>query len=125
MTINQGDVYWVRPKGPDGSEPEYAHPHVVIQDNVINRSRVNTVVVCALTTNMKRAKAPGNVPLDAGEANLPKRSVVVVSQVSTVDKADLGGYIGSLDERRVSQILAGMRFLQWFTGRGGEEQAAE
>jgi mRNA interferase MazF len=125
MIINQGDVYWVRPKGPDGFEPEYAHPHVVIQDNVINRSRVNTAVVCALTTNMKRAKAPGHVPLEAGEANLPKRSVVVVSQVSTVDKADLGDYIGSLDERRVSQILAGMRFLQWFTGRGGEEQAAE
>lgn len=125
MTINQGDVYWVRPKRPDGSEPEYAHPHVVIQDNVINRSRVNTVVVCALTTNMKRAKAPGNVPLDAGEANLPKRSVVVVSQLPTVDKADLGDYIGSVDERRVSQILAGMRFLQWFTERGGEEQAAD
>jgi hypothetical protein len=53
---------------------------------------------------------------------------VVVSQLSTVDKADLGDYIGSLDERRVSQILAGMRFLQWlqwFTKRGGEEQAAE
>jgi mRNA interferase MazF len=76
-----------------------------------------TVVVCALTTNLKRAKAPGNVYLDTGEANLPKQSIVVVSQVSTVDKAQLGEYIGSLTQQRVNQILAGMQFLQRMTER--------
>jgi mRNA interferase MazF len=89
MVVNQGDVYWVRSEEPGESESDYAHPHVVIQDNVINRSRINTVVVCALTTNLRRAKAPGNVLLEAGEANLPRQSIVVVSQVSTVDKAQL------------------------------------
>lgn len=112
MIVNQGDVYWVRSEEPGGSESDYAHPHVVIQDNVINRSRINTVVVCALTTNLKRAKAPGNVLLEAGEANLPRQSVVIVSQVSTVYKAQLGEYIGSLNEQRIDQILAGMQFLQ-------------
>jgi mRNA interferase MazF len=85
---------------------------VVIQDDVINRSRINTVVVCALTTNLSRAKAPGNVLLEAGEANLPRQSIVVVSQVSTVNKSQLGEYIGSLNEQRINQILAGMQFLQ-------------
>jgi mRNA interferase MazF len=118
MIINQGDIYWVPIDEQSGSEPGYIHPHVVIQDNVFNRSRVNTVVVCALTTNLKRAKAPGNVLLEIGEANLPKQSVVVVSQVSTVDKTQLGEYIGSLAEERISQILAGMRFLQLMTGHG-------
>jgi mRNA interferase MazF len=99
MVVNQGDIYWVPVKAPDGSEPGYAHPHVVIQEDVINRSRINTVVVCALTTNARRAKSPGNVYLEAGEANLPRQSIVVVSQVSTVDKAQLGGYIGSLTRR--------------------------
>ena len=112
MTVNQGDIYWVPLKEPGGSEPGYIHPHVVIQENVINRSRIHTVVVCALTTNLKRAKAPGNVLLETGEANLPKQSVVVVSQVSTVEKTQLGEYIGSLTPQRVTQILAGMRFLQ-------------
>ena len=116
MAINQGDIYWVPLEEPDGVEPGYTHPHVVIQDNVLNRSRINTVVVCALTSNIKRAKAPGNVLLEAGEANLPRQSVVVVSQVSTVDKTQLGEYIGSLTEQRVNQILAGMRFLQSFFG---------
>lgn len=115
MVINQGDIYWVPLEEPDGTEPGYIHPHVVIQDNVLNRSRIHTVVVCALTSNLKRAKAPGNVLLEAGEANLPKHSVVVVSQVSTVDKAQLGEYIGSLSQPRIDQILAGMRFLQVLT----------
>jgi mRNA interferase MazF len=110
MVVNQGDIYWVPLE-----EPGYIHPHVVIQDNILNRSRINTVVVCALTSNIKRAKAPGNVLLEAGEANLPRQSVVVVSQVSTVDKIQLGEYIGSLTEQRVNQILAGMQFLQLMT----------
>ena len=112
MVVNQGDVYWGRSGEPGGSESDYAHPHVIIQDDVINRSRINTVVVCALTTNLRRAKAPGNVLLEAGEANLPRQSIVVVSQVSTVDKSQLGQYIGSLNEQRINQILAGMQFLQ-------------
>lgn len=113
--INQGDVYWIPLEEPGRSEPGYTHPHVVIQDNVLNRSRINTLVVCALTSNIKRAQIPGNVLLEAGEANLPRQSVVVVSQVSTVDRTQLGEYIGSLTGPRISQILAGMKFLQWFT----------
>jgi mRNA interferase MazF len=116
MKINQGDIYWVPLEDASGEIPDYAHPHVVILDNILNQSRINSVVVCALTTNMKRAKFPGNVLLETGEANLPKQSVVVVSQISTVDKAQLGEYIGTLSKRRVEQILSGMRFLQRMTG---------
>ncbi len=116
MAANQGDIYWVALEEPNGSEPGYIHPHVVIQDDLFNHSRLNSLVVCALTSNLKRAKAPGNVLLEAGEANLPKQSVVVVSQISTVEKTQLGEYIGSLDERRIKQILAGIRFLQLMTG---------
>jgi mRNA interferase MazF len=115
MVVNQGDVFWVPLEEPDRSEPGITHPHVVIQDTVINHSRIHTVVVCALTTNLKRANSPGNVLLEAGEANLPKQSIVVVSQVSTVEKSQLGEYIGTLSEERVRQILAGMLFLQLMT----------
>ena len=117
MVINQGDIYWVPLEESNGLEQGHIHPHVVMQENVFNRSRLKTVVVCALTTNLKRAKAPGNALLEVGEANLPKQSVVVVSQVSTVDKTQLGEYIGSLTEQRINQILAGMQFLQSMTRR--------
>jgi mRNA interferase MazF len=112
MNIHQGDLYWVRAARADEPEPEYAHPYVVLQEDVINRSRVTSVVVCALTTNLKRATEPGNVLLAAGEANLPKPSVVVVSQVEAVEKTALGEYIGSLSRERIEQIFAGMRFQQ-------------
>lgn len=115
MKVNQGDIYWVPLQEPNDLDVGYTHPHVVIQDDVINHSRVNTVVVCALTTNIKRANLPGNVLLEAGEANLAKQSIVVVSQVSTVRKAQLGEYIGSLSKQRVDQILSGMRFVQRLT----------
>ncbi len=100
MTINQGDIYWV------SSHSDYIHPHVVIQDDN------HTVHLCALTTNAKQAALPGNILLETGEANLPKASIVVVSQVSTVEKAQLGEYIGTLSKQRIDQILAGMRFIQ-------------
>ncbi|MEM7114550.1 MAG: type II toxin-antitoxin system PemK/MazF family toxin [Chloroflexota bacterium] len=114
MIINQGDVYWIQGQE-DVDESDlgvHRHPYVVLQEDVFNHSRLDTVIVCALTTNMKQANAYGNVLLDEGEANLPKQSVVVVSKVSAVKKAQLGDYIGSLSADRVAQILAGMRFLQ-------------
>jgi mRNA interferase MazF len=111
MVIRQGDVYWVELEAPSGSEPGYRHPHVVVQNNVFNQSRINTVVVCALSSNLKRAEAPGNVLLEAGEAGLSKPSVVLVSQIFTVDKSRLDEYIGSLSRRRVRKILEGIQLV--------------
>ena len=96
---------------PSGSEPGYRHPHVVIQNNLFNRSRINTVVVCTLTSNLKRSKAPGNVTLSKGEANLPKKSVVNISKIFTVNKSDLSEKIGTLSIIRISEILTGIKLL--------------
>lgn len=109
--IRQGDVYWVDLGEPSGSAPGYLHPHVVVQNNLFNSSRIQTVVVCAITSNLKRAKAPGNVALEEGEANLPKQSVVNVSQVFTVDRDDLVEKLGSLRPERVRQVLDGLSVL--------------
>ena len=111
MVINQGDIYWIELDEPTGSEPGYSHPHVVVQNNVFNASRINTVIVCALTSNIKRAEAPGNVLLEKGEGNLSKQSVVLVSQIFTVDKTQLGEFIGTLSERRVKQIIEGIYLM--------------
>ena len=111
MVSNQGDIFWIELDEPAGSAPGYRHPHVVIQNNVFNRSRINTVVVCALTSNLRRATAPGNVLLEPGEANLPRQSVVNVSQIFTVDKSQLSEKIGTLSARRVRDILNGIRLL--------------
>ena len=111
MIIRQGDVYWIDLGEPEGSEPGYRHPHVVVQNNVFNHSRINTVVVCALTSNLKRASVPGNVLLKKGEANLHKDSVVNISQIITVNKSDLDERIGTLSPVRMKQIIAGLKLL--------------
>lgn len=111
MVVNQGDIFWIKLKEPTGSEPGYRHPHVIIQNNLFNRSRINTVVVCALTSNLKRSKAPGNVLLSKGEANLPKKSVINISQIFTIDKSLLSERIGSLSKERFLQILDGIKIL--------------
>ena len=109
--IDRGAVYWIV-LDDDRGTPGLAHPHVVVQDDVFNHSRIATVVVCALTSNLDRAREPGNVLLDLGEADLPRQSVVVVSQISSVDKTRLGARIGTLSSARVDQIIAGLRFQQ-------------
>ncbi len=111
MVINQGALFWIEFDDPVGSGPGYKHPHVIIQNNVFNASRIRTAVVCALTSNVHRATSPGNVLLEEGEASLPKQSVVVVSQLFTVDKSELGEYIGTLSRKRVQQILEGIDLL--------------
>ncbi len=111
MVINQGDIFWVDLGEPSGSEPAYRHPHLVIQNNVFNRSLINTVVVCSLTSNLQRAESPGNVLIEKGEANLPKSSVVNITRIFTLDKRDLVEKIGSLSRDRMSQVLEGVDLL--------------
>ena len=110
--INQGEIYWLDLGDDNPFGAEHPHPYVVIQDDVINHSRVETVVLCALTTNMKKVNLPGNVLLESGEANLPKQSIVAVSQVVSVKKEALGAYIGALSRKRIDQIIAGLKLLQ-------------
>jgi mRNA interferase MazF len=111
MVAKQGEIYWIDLGEPSESEPGYRHPHIVIQNNIFNSSNIHTVVVCSLTSNLKRAKAPGNVPLDKGEANLPKKSVVNISQIYTVNKSDLVEKIGQVSEKRMYKILEGLKLL--------------
>lgn len=122
MAINQGDIYWIKLDEPTATTPDYAHPYVVVQDDLFNHSRIDSLVVCALSTNLKMAALPGNVLLEPGEANLEKPSVVVVSKISAAKKSQLGGYIGTLDGLRIKQILAGIRFLQTLGDRPPDEQ---
>lgn len=111
IEIRQGDVFWLDFGPPTGSGPAERHPCVVVQSDLFNGSRIATTVVCLITSNLSRAGAPGNVALRRGEANLPKTSVVNISQVQTVDKADLVNRVGRLSPTTVDAIRNGLRLL--------------
>ena len=111
MVIRQGDIFWIDLGPPRGSEPGYRHPYVVIQNNLVNASCIQTVMLCMVTSNLKRANAPGNVRLGAKEAGLKKPSVVNVSQVFTVPKEALVTRCGTLSPSRIRAILDGVYLL--------------
>ena len=107
-----------------GSEPGYRRPYVVVQNNVFNSSRIATIVVCALTTNLRRGGLPGNVLLNPVEGGVPNASVVNVIQLYTVNKSELTEKIGALSSLRIRKILAGIHLIleprEIDAGEGGE-----
>jgi mRNA interferase MazF len=111
MVIRQGEVYWARLGVPSGSAPGYRRPVIVLQNDLFNRSRIHTVVVCAVTSNLRLAESPGNVRLRKGEADLPKESVANVTQIATIDRADLAERLGALSPGRLGEVLAGVRLV--------------
>jgi len=84
---------------------------VVVQNDVFNRSAIRTSVVCLITSNLSRANAPGNVLLKKGEANLSKASVVNVSQIPTVDKAELAECVGKLSGMAADAVRDGLHMI--------------
>lgn len=111
MEINQGDIYWYDPGEPRGSTPAFLRPAFVIQNNIFNHGALGTALACTLTTNLRRAKAPGNVLLDETEVDLPRQSVVVVSQILTIDKSELQEKIGTISKKRIDEIVEGIKLL--------------
>jgi mRNA interferase MazF len=111
MEIRQGDIFWVDLGEPSGSGPGYRHPYVIVQNDLFNASKINTVIGIALTSNTARAEIPGNVLLKKGEANLSKTCVVNVSQITTIDKFDCKTKIGHVSALRLREILEGLRLI--------------
>ena len=108
MVIAQGEVWWAQLEAPRGCEPGFRRPVLVVQSDAFNRSRIGTVVCVALTSNMRWADAPGNVPLEASATGLPKNSVANVSQVLTLDRAALSERAGSIPEQKLDLVLYGI-----------------
>ena len=111
MVVSQGDVFWAVLPEPFGGPRASPRPVVVVQNDAFNRSGINSLVVAHLTTNLKRAHSPGNVLLGKGEANLPERSVVNITQITTVLRSQLLEKVGTLPAKRLAEVLAGIRLL--------------
>jgi mRNA interferase MazF len=108
MVISQGEVWWADLPAPVGSAPGFRRPVVVVQGDALNRSRISTVVCVPLTSNLRWADAPGNVPLSARVTGLPKDSVANVSQVLTLDRDLLTERVGKLPRAKVELLLTGI-----------------
>ena len=111
MVIRKGSIYWVNFSPGKGSEPIGRRPGLVIQNDILNDSNLNTVIMLAITSTMKLGELPGNIVLKKSEANLPKKCVVNVTQIKSVDKKSIKEKIGTLPKKRLDEVHEGLKLV--------------
>ena len=111
MVIRKGAIYWVDFSPGKGSEPIGRRPGLVVQNDILNDSKLNTVIMLAITSTMKFGELPGNVILRKGEANLPKKCVINTTQIKSVDKKSIKEKIGTLSKRRMDDVYDGLKLV--------------
>lgn len=107
----RGEIWWASLPTPQGSGPGYRRPVVVIQSDTFNESRINTVIIAAITSNTRLSDAPGNILLSPDESGLARESVINVSQILTIDKSFLTERVGPLSTSLKSKIDDGLRLV--------------
>jgi mRNA interferase MazF len=111
VVIERGQVWWADLGEPEGSEPGFRRPVLIVQSDAFNRSRIRTAIAVILTANLRLVDAPGNVLVPAKASGLPKDSVANVSQVVTLDKDFLTGLAGRIKGRLLSDVDSGLRLV--------------
>ena len=109
--MRRGEIWWASLPEPTGSGPGFRRPVFVVQSNSFNQSRIGTVVVAVITSNVALAEAPGNVRLSKSEAGLPRASVVNVSQLLTIDRSLLTLLVKALSSQTVARVDEGLRLV--------------
>ncbi len=111
MVIKRGEIWWAKLPDPVGSEPGYKRPLVIVQSNDFNSSNISTIIAAVITTNLRLAAAPGNISLPAKKSKLPKKSVINISQLITINKSFLTKRVHTLSSEIMEQIDNGIRLV--------------
>jgi mRNA interferase MazF len=109
--VKRGQIWWAELPEPIASEPGYRRPVVIVQADEFTASRIRTILVAALTSNLRLAEAPGNVRLRKSKTGLLKDSVINVSQILTLDKDFLSEHVGHVDSQTLQQVDEGLRLV--------------
>jgi len=109
--MRRGEVWWASLREPRGSDPGYRRPLVIVQANEFNRSAIRTIICAVITTNLRLARAPGNVILRHRETGLPNDSVANISQLITVSKSFLTEKVGKIPTKKLQQLDDGLRLV--------------
>jgi len=109
--VERGEIWWASLPDPVGSGPGYRRPVVIVQSDAFNRSRIQTVIVAAITSNMKLADASGNVRLTRRQSRLPRDSVINISQLLTLDRSLLAERVGRLPQKQLAALEDGLRLV--------------
>ena len=109
--MRRGEIWWAALPTPSGSGPGYRRPVLIVQSNPFNESRIGTVIVAIITSNLAIAEAPGNVRISKSDSGLSKPSVVNVSQVVTLDRKLLTKRLRPLSGDALRRVDEGLRLV--------------
>ena len=84
---------------------------MIVQADSFNRSKINTVIAAAITSNLRLAQAPGNVRLTKRQSGLRRDSVVNVSQVVTLNKSFLTERVGRVSASKLREVDEGLMLV--------------
>jgi mRNA interferase MazF len=109
--VKRGEIWWAVLPEPSGSGPGYKRPVLIIQSDEFNKSKINTIIAAVITSNIRLAAAPGNVLLTPKKSKLPKKSVINVSQIITMDKSFLSEKVHTLSNEIIAQVDEGLKIV--------------
>lgn len=109
--MKRGEVWWASLPEPIGLGPGLRRPVLVIQANSFNSSRISTVIVAIITSNLALAEAPGNVRISKSDSGLKKASVVNVSQIITLDRSLLTSCIKAIPAKTMQRVNEGLQLV--------------
>jgi len=103
QTPARGEIYWLDFSPSVGSEMQYIHPALVIQNDVANKVSSLTIVT-AITSNVRVVDLPVGVLIEPDDCGLSQNSVVHTGQIYTVDKRRLGKLAGRLSALKMKEV---------------------
>ncbi|HFE37533.1 MAG TPA: type II toxin-antitoxin system PemK/MazF family toxin [Gammaproteobacteria bacterium] len=109
--MKRGEIWWASLGDPKGSEPGFKRPVVIISSNDFNVSKIKTIIVAVITSNLRLSEAPGNVEISKKSTGLPRNSVINVSQIITIDKLFLTEKIGKLPSKQLQMLNDGVKLV--------------
>jgi len=89
-----------------GSEQRGFRPALVIQNDVGNE-HAGTTIIAAITATIK--PYPVTIVVERGEAGLPRRSMVNLAQILTIDKSRLQRCLGLVSPERLEAVNAAIK----------------
>jgi mRNA interferase MazF len=112
--MTRGELWWAELGIPYGSEAGYTRPVLIVQDDNFNKSKIGTIVVVPLTTNLRHNDCLGNVLIESKEANLPSDSVLLVAQIHAIDRSKFIEKISKVSGKIMEQVEDGVKLVLGF-----------
>lgn len=109
--MRRGEIWWASLPEPVGSGPGFRHPVLIVQSNPFNQSRIATIIVAVITSNLALADAPCNIRLSKTASGLSKASVINVSQVITIDRKLLTSRVAMLPTRTMRSVDESLKLV--------------